>query len=498
MSLKNLLYITIITCVLLPLLISCSESTKTERGNVSGYVILEDDGVIDYSGITVALYNTVKLDTTIVRLNIDYPHIGVHISQETEFDHRLQDPIKTEATNPDGSFILRNVPAGQYNFVAHKEGWGFLYKHSISITGKTIDISDLVSPLQLYPEIIVDSHIFDEFVCEPYRHYIFEDNTVFHQSSHLVIYPQAYLRIKSRGNVSVFGSLTINQEPGKYFRLTSNDGFDTRNATEIGNYASFTIEPTAEFLYQTVSGGIFSFGNYTLVNRIDDITVTNSIFSGLYAGCFFEQVDNITVTKSLFRDTKAAGQASIIFGHANHGIIEDNIYIDNKIGIQFNIGTNFKVANSYFVNNEQYGILNWYDSDNIVLNCVFLSNNTGIGNGSRSYIDVKYSIFNTRTGLYNLRLGYQWAWPTVNFSSFNCSSYAVITKANFHGAGGIRYFDVTNNYWSTTNPEEIKQQIWDRNNENEDNPDYGSLLGIFVYEPFLNQPNANVGIMNPD
>ena len=69
---------------------SCKESTKPETVTFSGTVTLESES--DYSpigagGVKVSLYKPVELDTALVRINQQYPQIGVQISQETEFDH---------------------------------------------------------------------------------------------------------------------------------------------------------------------------------------------------------------------------------------------------------------------------------------------------------------------------------------------------------------------------------------------------------------------------
>jgi len=67
------------------ILVSCSPtSTDDKKVTFSGTVTLED--TTDYSGVTVFLYKPVELDTALVRINQEYPNIGVHISQETEFD----------------------------------------------------------------------------------------------------------------------------------------------------------------------------------------------------------------------------------------------------------------------------------------------------------------------------------------------------------------------------------------------------------------------------
>ena len=47
------------------------------------------EGQENHSGVTVALYNLVEPDTAVVRLQKEFPFVGVPISQQTEFDHRL-------------------------------------------------------------------------------------------------------------------------------------------------------------------------------------------------------------------------------------------------------------------------------------------------------------------------------------------------------------------------------------------------------------------------
>jgi len=51
----------------------------------AGTVTLKD--TTDFSGVTVSLNEPVELGTALVRINEEYPNIGVQISQETEFDH---------------------------------------------------------------------------------------------------------------------------------------------------------------------------------------------------------------------------------------------------------------------------------------------------------------------------------------------------------------------------------------------------------------------------
>jgi hypothetical protein len=69
------------------LFIKCSQSTNDNDDLVSFTGIVTLEGETDYSAVKVSLYKPVELDTALVRINQQYPNIGVQISQETMLDH---------------------------------------------------------------------------------------------------------------------------------------------------------------------------------------------------------------------------------------------------------------------------------------------------------------------------------------------------------------------------------------------------------------------------
>ena len=113
-------------------IISCTTSPSSPKSSLSGSVQLS--GAVDFSGVTIAVYNLAYLDTTIVRINTEYPHIGVIISQETEFDHRLQSPVKVTQTDASGNFKLTDIRPGKYNIAFLKEGYSLKYLYNVSLT----------------------------------------------------------------------------------------------------------------------------------------------------------------------------------------------------------------------------------------------------------------------------------------------------------------------------------------------------------------------------
>ena len=124
--LKTRSYILISLIVLILAFLCNSCSTNANKGTISGTVMLVNDSdnpsfnPVDYAGVTVALYKTAVLDTTLVRINQQYPQIGVQITQETEFDHRNFNPLKVVTTDAEGKFIFPSLTAGTYNLVLWK------------------------------------------------------------------------------------------------------------------------------------------------------------------------------------------------------------------------------------------------------------------------------------------------------------------------------------------------------------------------------------------
>ena len=134
---KNTIFCLPILLATLMFITSCGGGTDPKFGSLTGAVALINDSgdpsndPVDYSGITVALYEAVALDTVIVRINMEHPNIGLPISQETEFDHRLHTPVVSAQTDGTGAFKFSKLRTGKYILVYHKEGWGLRYCYNV-------------------------------------------------------------------------------------------------------------------------------------------------------------------------------------------------------------------------------------------------------------------------------------------------------------------------------------------------------------------------------
>ena len=148
----------------------------------SGTVHLE--GQEEHSGVTVALYYLAELDTAVQRMQKEFPFVGVPISQQTEFDHRLAEPAYQTKTARDGSYRIDNIKGDSYNLAAFKNGYGWRYVYEINGTATKENLTQI----ELYPETEVQGQL-DQY-------------TVWPKNRHHIV--KSYITIPSRTLVSAF------------------------------------------------------------------------------------------------------------------------------------------------------------------------------------------------------------------------------------------------------------------------------------------------------
>src|SRR3990172_2233001 len=166
---------------ILSIAISCSKTPiSPDTFSLSGTVHLE--GQEDHSGVTVALYNLVEPDTAVVRLQKEFAFVGVTISQQTEFDHRLAEAVYTTTTKADGSFHFSGVEKNTYNLAAFKNGYGWRYVYEInSATAK-----ESLTEIELYPETEVQGQLGQYTVWPENRHFVVTEDIVIPEGATLM------------------------------------------------------------------------------------------------------------------------------------------------------------------------------------------------------------------------------------------------------------------------------------------------------------------------
>lgn len=274
----NPLIIALLVFVGLMCMNSC---TKVSTGSLCGKVVLENDSEdpandpVDYSGITVALYEIPELDTTITRINTEYPQTGVQISTETQFDHRDYSPLRSTQTTGDGSYSITDIDPGIYVLVLLKELWGIRYICSVSIE-KAVD-SDL-GIATLYPEKICESYTEAGFnFLADHTYHVNQISTTFMGA--VSVEPKAQIYVEPGCSVRFMGSVAF---PGE---SDINNAWVFKAAKNMYDISGAGIEPadyysSVEFQGASVDikNGVFRhLGNAVLCsgnsNEVSDVIV---------------------------------------------------------------------------------------------------------------------------------------------------------------------------------------------------------------------------------
>jgi len=468
---------------------SCS--TKANKGTISGTVTLFNDipglyieNPMDFSGVTVALYKTAVLDTTLVRINQQYPQIGVQITQETEFDHRNFDPIKVVTTDADGKFSFPSLSAGNYNLVLWKTDWGIRYICSVRAEEKE---NNNLGTIELYPATSYDTPIVSEPTTFKSDHSYFILTDVNFMSS-VEFQPRTQIFINPATMLKFYGTVITPEF------TSSQDMWKITSGKEI--YSTSQVIMDFDSYYSTVNfygdqvsikSGFVTYGD----NALNSINVSSS---EMYYMVFRDCGTALTINQG-----NVDVRYLVIYNCNNSGIVytsnidgsDTSVYITKSIAIDIiqravsaEKAKNLYINNCYFQDN-YFAITNKYCSGIIEYN-----------EFSNNYYDLYYS--KIHTSLYN-EIHYNNFYKSYNKSIFLTGEINNITNNNFYGPTdhfiyilrsitpfSMVYGDVnaTNNYWAV---EEVNQYLADA----EDDPRCPYHIS---YLPKLANPIQNAGI----
>jgi len=439
---------------------------------------------MDFSGVTVALYKTAVLDTTLVRINQQYPQIGVQITQETEFDHRNFNPFKVTTTDAEGKFSFPSLTSGDYNLVFWKNDWGIRYICSVkAIENENNNIGNIV----LYPETIYNSTIVSEPTIFKSDHSYFILTDVNYTSS-VEFQPRAQIFINPGCMVKFYGAVTTPEF------TSSRDMWKITSSKEI--YSTSPVTMDFDSYYSAVNfygteitliSGIVRYGSsgISTVNiSLNDINYMVFRDCGLaltinQGCCNIEYViisycngTGITYTSDVASDDNV---------HIAKCIISNNI---EQRGIYIIRAGYYNINNCYFNNNSNYAISTRFCNGNI---------NHNIFDRNKYHIKTNYDHNIIRSNEIHYNNFYQADTSIIPDGTINN-----INNNNFFGPN--RYFidifytsvasDVNAkfNYWNT---DEVSTYLADAEDS--------VLLGIpcsyhIIYLPKLSNPIKDAGI----
>ncbi|KAA3617042.1 MAG: hypothetical protein D8M58_04400 [Calditrichaeota bacterium] len=436
-SLRLFLLLSIKLLLISAFILSCSESVSNNEVTFSGTVTLE--GETDFSGVTVSLYEPVELDTALVRINEQYPNIGVQISQETEFDHRAVDSfdnpleaVATTTTSADGSWQIK-VEEGVYNVVVEKEGFGWKYEYEAEYS------KDLSSVLK--PEIVLSGEYFNSLQIAAYSFVLIESKTIFNFGTILQVEKGSIIRFDEDCKIEIKGEILLNGTSDEPIHFISK---------MAENYGELSLKQTTSFM------------------------VNNTIFRDTEFGIFFSTVSNGSIEKVYFRGNK--------FGIG--GFNSSNIDIKNCAFIECEDGVNldkssFSIQKNIFYHNSN-GILSQENSNTTIKNNLFeksqiygVSFNFGRSPGSYTHLLNHTITFNDFAGNNeHLYVGRIAKCITNNNNFYTIAGNYVVTD----GISYVDTLDFKNNYWSTIDGGILEQKIIDKNDR----------IGSFNEGPIVN------------
>jgi hypothetical protein len=466
--------------VLLVLVSSCVLSPPV--GKLTGTIHLEYQ--TDYSGIIVAIYDLVELNSEIVSINQKYPQIGIQINQHTEFDHRLQSPLYQTTTNSSGNFTFENVPVGEYNIVAIKDDFGFRYITEFSIN----DGDNHLHSIELYEEVqIYNGEIIEDIEILPYHHLVLGIDTNVAPPVNFVIHPNAVVRIAPNSSLSIYGSLKMQGKQDSMFWITTNDGF----SEEMIHYDNLSRYGQVILYAQNIENNVIDWGKFGWANiglfsdeveslaKIENVimgnvrhgTVINGGVDGLIS---FEFTNNIIESSSenLYNNFNSENVEEII--------CKNNIIINGWRGLQLKESGVVQIYNNYFSKSGTAFEISHMNSDSSQnMSCEISHNEIHNDGKGISFDDFEFGMIDANIE-YNdifsdvciyIHKSYTHVFFEIHKNNLNYND----NQANYsiHGAYGSQNdIDASENCFIhvgsiLTNEDMVANSIWDENDNNE-------------------------------
>lgn len=504
-----------LSLIIVLLLVTACSPTKTNSGTLTGAVTLvNDSGVpandpVDFAGVTIALYNPAVLDTAIVRINGESPHIGILINQETEFDHRLQAPVMTTATGADGTFKLSKIPAGNYNLVLLKDGWGVRYFYDISIVKGQNSLETVINSskylngngrkakaaVELYYAKHLSGYInVDAFTFEPNHSYIVDSEASFVHN--VIISSSSYIWLNPNVRMRFLSSFEQSHGDEGYCRISSADQMYSTTKyqpSQINRFEAVTTtsSPIGNNLLSSI---ITSFSNQGWSVLASNVTFQYMIFRYCKVGLQLYQNSNIKVKGCNISNNDDIEIGGISLIDCPQAQITDNIFVGNKVALKQHTSVNTLIRNCYFCNNTVKDIFNLYSTSSSVEHCVFANSATCIETSANSNTNLSYCVVQGRIGILNtVQVSVYGSIISAENCNFKCTDYNIKNQTRYYGTALVHY-TCTNNYWYSTIATDIADKIWDHYDEDINDPLYDQYDGVVDFQPYRFSKVPTAGI----
>lgn len=480
------------------LLGGCSSSTSTQKAKLTGTITLSD--TTDFSNVTIALYETTEVDSSIQRIQQLHPNIGYSVKKSDLFDHRTATPRFITTTSVSGSFELKDLPYGTYTFVAYKAGFGFTYIQSVPINQETVSINDIRQNITLYPETHLGATITTPLTLLANHHYIADNNVIVATNGGLTIQPGAVIRIATGKKIAIYGNLSIQGSATNTIQITSNDLLNSWHSSSaspssIGQFGSFEINLGTVVAGNLLSSVNFSFAKTCISNMVSQLLVENCLFRYFETGIQLLQVPDVKIKQSTFMDQINQVSKSITTSTSDRLQVQENCFFQNDFNIYISESTGILIKNNFFNSTTSRDIQATYNTDGTIEHNNIERSQQAIYISGQSNMVVNYNHIVGVNGILNEHeTNWYNATFSANYNNFFCTGYAVKTKEQYQGST-IHWLDVTLNHWGTMNLSDIATHIWDRTNEVSSDPFYNRYLAELTVEPIQYYKVSSAGIV---
>lgn len=455
--------------ILLFYILACKNASSPSSARFFGNVKLE--GNSNHEGIKISLYRVIEPDSTWLNLSAQYKQIGIVPEQYLIFDHREHIPDYTTYTDVYGDWEITDVEPGNYNVVAEKDSFGWVYSYNKS--GGEIIFPDLKRAMYLSgiieDDIILDDNQFIYIIGETYlpsdKNLRLADNNV------VVLFPNAKLNIMG----------TITKMNQNYTIVTSDDLtkpgsgilIDNGNTNYDIHYFKFNNLRNALYIKAgsqvNVRNSHFENGTNGIVFHGMSLNVANCVFSK-FEQYSIEAASHYTIEKSFFINK------ATIFLNISEGVVSENVIAKNNIGlIPLDNDSNAVIRNNEIRNNDLAIAVN-------SSKCTITKNNFYNNN-----IDIEMN-------LNYVHQSFNYSDPKVLSNNFENSNIAVtiygthsLSGDAYKGVGIIKDLIFNYCYWGSDNPVEIEQKIIDAK-------DYLNYKYYILYTPYLDSRINDSGI----
>lgn len=452
--------------------LSCGKnSTSPQTVTFSGKVTLE--GETDHSGVTVSLYKPVELDTALVRINRQYPNIGVQISQETEFDHREHTPVYSTTTDANGNWKIENVIDGVYHAVAEKDsfGWKYIYNCEKAVNFGTLKKGIYISgTIQNNIELKNGQFLYIENNAYlPKENYIkFDDGNVIllEENKNIevvgdIIKKDHYILTITSKNIHNPGRGIIFNGANKNFRLSKSYFSYLKSAIIAEPNEGFNLEITNSYFRKTEN---------SILAKNKDLLVTNCIYKEIKYNAL-EVLTIFTIENSIFFNNAR------VFLNDVEGTLKNNYFLKNEIAlIPLEGDTSTSIINNVFEDNNIAIALN--SAKCTIKLCDFIVNRLDL-ECNKNYVQQFFS-FTEPNILYN-----NFFYSDTVISIYGRNS---LSGVPYNGNGVNKNIELPFCFWGTTDSTEINIRIFDK----KDNPN--NIYHYVKYKPYMEMVVETAGI----